>query len=77
MAPSPRRCTPTRLLPSFCQDLLHPIFLPEVSLADELDLDASVRRHLSGVLPNPVPKRLGELRVVEVSGVNYFFGSEI
>ena len=53
------------LLPLFRQDLLHTIFLPEVALADELDLDASVRRHLFSVLPNPVPKRVGELRVVE------------
>jgi len=31
----------------------------------ELDRDASVRRICFGVLPNPVPERLGELRVVE------------
>jgi len=48
------------MLASAGQNLLHPVFLPEVSLADELDLDASVRRHLFGVLPNPVPERLGE-----------------
>ena len=53
------------LLPSFRQRLLHPIFLAEVPLADKLDLDASLRRHLFGVLPNPVPERLGELRVIE------------
>src|SRR3954470_9059025 len=64
-APSPRRCTPDRLLASLCDDLFHPIFLPEVPFADELDFDTSLRRHLLRVLANPVPVRLGELRIVE------------
>ena len=55
----------SRMLAAFRQYLFHPIFFPEVPLADELDLDASLRRHLLGVLPNPVPERLGELRIVE------------
>src|SRR3954454_23570263 len=33
--------------------------------ADELDFDTSLRRHLLRVLANPVPVRLGELRIVE------------
>jgi hypothetical protein len=41
------------------------IFLPEVSLADKLDLDAGLGRRLLRVLPNPVAEWLGELRIVE------------
>ena len=55
----------TRLLASLCDDLFHPIFLPEVPFADELDFDASLRRHLLRVLANAVPVRLGELRITE------------
>src|SRR5436305_10686803 len=55
----------TRLLASLCDDLFHPIFLPEVPFADELDFDASLRRHLLRVLANAVPVRLGELRIIE------------
>ena len=42
-----------------------PVFLPEVPLADELDLDSSLGRHLLRVLANLVAEWLGELRVVE------------
>jgi hypothetical protein len=47
------------------QDLFHPVFLPEVPLADELDFDARFGRHLPGVLAYPVAERFGKLRVVE------------
>ena len=47
------------------QNLLHPVFLPEVSLADELDPDTRFGRHLLRVLTNPVAEWLGKLRIVE------------
>ena len=53
------------LLTSACQNLFCPVFLPEVPLADELDLDSSLGRHLLRVLANLVAEWLGELRVVE------------
>jgi hypothetical protein len=49
------------------QNLFHPVFLPEVPLADELDLDSRLGSHLLCVLANPVAEWLGELRVVEYS----------
>ena len=54
-----------RLLTPAGQNLFHPVFLPEVPLADELDLDSRFGRHLLRVLANPVAERLGELRIVE------------
>ena len=53
------------LLASLGEDVFHTVFLPEVPFTYELDLDACFRRHLFGILPNPVPVRLGKLRVVE------------
>src|SRR3982750_4564392 len=58
-AHQPRLLTPSR------ENFFHPVFLPEVPLADELDLDTGFRRHLLRVLANPVPEWLGELRIVE------------
>jgi hypothetical protein len=60
-----------RLLAPTGQNLFHPVFLPEVPLADELDLDAGFRRHLLRVLPNPVPVRLSELRIVENPNLSF------
>ena len=54
-----------RLLTPSGQNLFHPVFLPEVPLADELDLDARIGSHLLRVLPNLVAEWLGELRIVE------------
>ena len=54
-----------RLLTAPGQNLFHPVFLAEVPLADELDLDSRFDRHLLRVLANPVAERLGELRIVE------------
>ncbi len=50
---------------SLRDDLFHPVFLPEVPFTYELDLDARFRRHLFGILPNPVTVRLGEPRIIE------------
>ena len=55
----------SRLLAPTGQNLVHPVFLPEVPLADEFDLDTGFSRHLLRVLANPVPERLGELRIVK------------
>ena len=54
-----------RLLTPAGQNLLHPVFLPEVPFADELDLDSCFDSHLLGVLTNPVTEWLGELGIVE------------
>jgi hypothetical protein len=53
------------MLASLCQYCFREIFFPNVPLADELDPDASLRRHLFGIFTNPVAERFGELRVVE------------
>ncbi len=47
------------------RDLLHPVFLANTALAQEVDLDPVFGRQSFGVLPKRVPERLGELRVVE------------
>ena len=54
-----------RMLARAGQNLFHPVFLPEVPLADELDLDARFRRQPLRVLANPVAEWFGELRIVE------------
>jgi hypothetical protein len=54
-----------RLFASFREDLFHPVFLTEVPFANELDFDAGLRRQPFRVLTNPVPERLGELRIVK------------
>ena len=59
---------PTLLTPAG-QNLFHPVFLPEIPLADELDLNASFGSHLLRVLANPVTEWLGELRIVEYPDV--------
>src|ERR1700735_3057951 len=51
--------------PRFSSNSLAPVFLAEFPLANELDLDSRLRRHLLRVLANPVAEWLGELRVVE------------
>jgi hypothetical protein len=53
------------MIASLGQDLLHPVFLPHIPLAEELDLDPAVGRQPFGVLAKLVPERLCELRVVE------------
>ncbi|MGI8744386.1 MAG: hypothetical protein ACR2NN_17795 [Bryobacteraceae bacterium] len=35
------------MLPAFGEDLVHSVFLPKAPLANELDLNARFRRHLS------------------------------
>src|SRR6202046_2592614 len=52
------------LLSSTSQNLFHPVFLSEVPLADELDLDPRFSSHLLRVLANPGAECVGELRVV-------------
>jgi hypothetical protein len=47
------------------EHLLHPPLLAEVSLADDLDLDAGLSRQPIGVLAQLVAERLGETRAVE------------
>ena len=45
--------------------MFHPVFLAEVPLADKLDLYTIFRRQTLGALSNPIPERLGKLRIVE------------
>src|SRR3954454_15166793 len=47
------------------QRRLYQIFLTHVALADEINLDAGARGQTLRVLAQTVPKRLGELRVIE------------
>jgi hypothetical protein len=47
------------------ENLFHPIFLPKIALADELDLNARCGRHFLGVLTDPVAEWLGKLPLVE------------
>ena len=54
-----------RMLASPRDDVFHPVFLPEVPFAHELDFDAGFRRQLFGILANPVPLRFAEPRIVE------------
>jgi hypothetical protein len=54
-----------RLLASFRDDVFDPVFLAEVPLADELDLDSRFGSRLLRVLANPVAEWLGKLRIVE------------
>ena len=53
------------MLAALGKRLFDPVLFAEVPLADELDLNASVRRQLLGILANALPERLGELGVVE------------
>jgi len=55
----------TALLATPGQHFLHSLFLAEVPLADELDLDAGLRRQPLSILAQLVAERLGETRVVE------------
>ena len=54
-----------RLLPATGQNLFHPVFLPEIPFADELDFDSRLGSHLLRVLANPVAEWFGELRIIE------------
>src|SRR4051794_29264232 len=47
------------------QRRLYQIFLTHVALADEINLDAGARGQTLRILAQTVPKRLGELRVIE------------
>jgi hypothetical protein len=53
------------MLPASFEYFLHQVFLPEVPLANELDLQARLRRQTLGGFPEPVAEWLGELRIVE------------
>ena len=53
-----------RLLPASRHDVFYAILFPKVSFADKLDFDARLRRYSLGVLPNPIPERLVELRIL-------------
>jgi hypothetical protein len=53
------------LLTTAGQNLFHPVFFPEVPLANELDLDSRFGCHLLRVLANPVTEWLGKFRIVE------------
>jgi len=46
-------------------NFFHPVFLAKVPLADKLDLQAGFGRQPLGVLPQLIPERLGETRIVE------------
>src|SRR5574341_249640 len=55
-----------RLLPSFAQDGLDPVFFAErLALADELDLDLVLRCHSFSPLTNFIPQRDGKLTVAK------------
>src|SRR5581483_4424270 len=53
------------ILAAFLQKFSDSLFLAEVPLADELDLDSRFSSHLLRVLANPVAVWLGELWIVQ------------
>ena len=55
----------SRMLAAPGQNFLHPVFLAQVPLADELDFDAGLGRLPLRVLAQLIAERLGEARVVE------------
>jgi hypothetical protein len=53
------------MISSLRQQFLCPIFFPDASGANELDLNARCRRHPLGILADPFPKWFGELRIIK------------
>jgi hypothetical protein len=53
------------MIAAFGQHRCDPIFLPHVAFAQKLDLDPVLRRQSLGISAQRVPKRLGELGIVE------------
>ncbi|MCZ2074887.1 MAG: hypothetical protein LC130_07785 [Bryobacterales bacterium] len=53
------------LLPAQGENLLHPVFLPHIALAQKLNLDPVGRRQPLGVLAQLISKRFSKPRVVE------------
>ncbi len=56
-----------RMISALCQDLLHPVLLTHIPLAQELDRDPVFSRQMFRILAQFIPERLGEFRVIEDS----------